>query len=108
MRQDLKSWSQIAVMAAHASWEARSLSDDNILEHPHLVLLEANSTNEPSLKEIRSYLQDSGVAFVNFHESYYEDPLVAIATEPILEDRRHLFQNFKLLKENCYERNSQV
>lgn len=43
-------------------------------------------------------LLKAGIQLRAFHESDLENQLTAFATEPISEDKRHLFRNFQLLR----------
>ena len=89
--------SQIAVQSSHAAIEAANTFDLKTLEdHPYLVLLAVK--NEAELHRVTKHLVEHGVRFVHFYENDLDGQLTAIASEPILGDRRRIFRKFQCLK----------
>lgn len=101
------SHAQRAVQAAHASIEASNAFDlGNLPDHPYLVVLAARSSSK--LERVARHLQDSGVQFTKWCDADFDEPLTAIATEPIHGDdpRREFLRKYQLL--GCQEEVSPV
>ena len=95
-RRDL-SVGQRVVQTAHALWEAKQFHDQAHLEHPHLVVLGVE--NEQELISVTHYLDSLNISYAGFRESYFDNELTAVATQPIFQDQRQLFSNYSLLQE---------
>lgn len=93
VRTDL-SIPQRAVQVAHACMEAAKNFHWEI--HPHLVVLAVN--NESELLDRIEYLKANKVDFCLFREEDIEFQATALATQPVYNEQRKLFRNFKLLK----------
>lgn len=93
-RRDL-SVGQRVVQTSHAFWEAKKFHDESILDHPHLVVLGVE--NEQELISVTHYLDNLNISYAGFRESYFNDELTAVATQPIFQDQRQLFSNYSLL-----------
>jgi hypothetical protein len=88
---------QIIVQAAHAALElGRQGLSPTSLDHPHLVLVGID--HEAKLRRTLAKIQNQGVTCVPFYEADRDNEMTAFATEPIFEDRRHIFRRF-----NCYK-----
>ena len=74
--------------------EASSLVD-NSFDHPHLVV--CGVRNEEKLMKAMMHLESQGVVCRPFREPDLENSLTSFATEPIQQDRRHLFRRFNCL-----------
>lgn len=99
MRRDL-SPSQIAVQAAHAVYEAASLRNPES-EHPHFVLL--GIRNVQKLEQALDKIKESGIALKAFYEPDIGNQLTAFATEPVSEDKKHLFKKFNCLTDQAFQ-----
>lgn len=82
------------VQSCHACIEASRLHSEG-LDHPHLVVIGVR--NESRLSSILCKLQSQDVNCSPFYEPDIGNELTAIATEPIFEDRRHLFKRYNCL-----------
>lgn len=96
VRGDL-SLPQCAVQSCHACIEAAKAFDfEQLPDHPSVIILHIKDENR--LHRVRKYLVDNGVRHAHFYEPDRGDELTALATEPIFEDKRHLFRKYQLLK----------
>lgn len=88
---------QIVVQTIHAGIE---LTRKGLIpahyDHPHLVVIGVD--HEQKLFTTLSKLEQSGVNIIPFFEPDRNNEMTAFATEPILEDRRHLFRRFNCLR----------
>jgi hypothetical protein len=86
---------QIAVQACHALIEARHfLEPDQV--HPHLVL--CGLKKEQDLNKVALHLSSSGIRYRAYAEDDMADQLTAIATEPIVGERRLALKKYQLLR----------
>lgn len=93
VRKDLPA-SQITVQTAHACIEmARRIPD--IIPHPHLVVL--GIKNQEKLAKISREIEEQGIVVNRFYEPDNNEGLTAFATQPIIEEQRHLFRKYMLL-----------
>jgi hypothetical protein len=92
IRNDLE-FPQKAVQAGHSLLEISKKY--SLKSHPSLVYLVVKS--EQKLKMIAQELIDNDVNFSLFREPDRNNEITSIATEPIKEDKRHLFKRFMLL-----------
>lgn len=96
VRKDLPA-EQIVVQTAHAGIElTRQGLIPSHYDHPHLVVIGID--HEEKLRSIFSKIEQNGVRCIPFIEPDFDNEMTAFATEPILEDRRHLFRRFNCLR----------
>lgn len=95
VRKDL-STPQQAVQSSHACIEASRAFLAGADEHPSVIIFGIKS--EPKLKDIASRLEEAGVRHRVFVEPDIGDQWTAIATEPIPQEKRHLFAKYTLLR----------
>lgn len=88
IRTDLPATHQ-AVQAAHAVFEASQLYDGL---HPSFVFLSVDNKKQLELAQISF----EGLVQYPFYETYADWGLTAFAIEPVTEDKRHLFKEYKL------------
>ena len=95
VREDLSHPQQI-VQSCHAAIEAAThFSLGSLAEHPSVIVLSAKS--EQKLHNVRKYLVDNGIKHAHFYEPDIGDELTALATEPLVGERRDLFKKYQLL-----------
>lgn len=88
---------QISVQACHACIEAtKAFNLDRLSDHPSVILL--SSKNENKLHRVQKYLIEQNIRHVHFYEPDFGNELTAIATEPILGERRSVFSKYQLLR----------
>lgn len=95
VRNDL-SYSQKVVQSCHAVLEStrKFVTDDKRYK---IVVLAAKS--EVKLKSIMDEAASHGIQTVGFTEPDMDFQMTAVATEPLEEDKRHVFSRYKLLDE---------
>ena len=98
-RRDLTIPQQL-VQSCHAVLEiSRNFSKD--FEHPHLILCTVK--NERDLYKFISRLEANHISFATFHEPAIGNSLTAIATECVCGDKRKVFSNLRLMKNEKLE-----
>ena len=96
VRRDLSA-SQSAIQAIHASIEATRHSLITAEEvHPHVVL--CGVKNIQKLIGYSQKLNQAGIRYRAFFEPDLNDEMTALATEPISDEHRQLFNNAQCLK----------
>lgn len=93
VRRDIEN-SHKVVQASHAIFEQAK----GQIEHPSFVVLGVK--NEESLKKTMKHLLKHSIQFKLFREPMepYNNSLTAIATEPLVGERRNLLRKYQLLK----------
>jgi len=84
--------SQITVQSCHAVWEA---AKNERYGSPSLVILGVE--NEFALNKAMKLLLINNIKFYIFRESYYNNSITAICTEPIKGEARKVLSNYQLL-----------
>lgn len=92
VREDLPG-PQKVVQSAHAVFE---LAKEGILEHPSLIAMAVK--DERKLKKVMSSLIDKGIQFKIFREPLHNGEITAIATEPLVGDRRKALRRLQLMR----------
>lgn len=87
---------QQAVQSSHACIEASRAFLAGADQHPSVIIFGIKS--EPKLKDIAARLIEAGVRHRVFVEPDIGDQWTAIATEPVVGERRSLFSKYTLLK----------
>jgi len=87
------------VQAAHAVLELGIKHGPSLDGHPSFVFLATRS--KAHLEQAHALARDQGLKTFPFYESYKDWGLTAFACEPITQDRRSLFSNFNLWKEQA-------
>jgi hypothetical protein len=83
---------QQGIQAGHAAWECGRKSQFD--GHPSLIYFEAR--DQKHLLECQQYAESHGLRTFPFFEPYQDWGLTAFAIEPIPQDLRALFKQFKL------------
>jgi hypothetical protein len=83
------------VQTAHACIEAARHFIPPQVEHPHLIILSADS--ELHLHKIKAKLEAEGIPHKGFYEPDMGNQLTALATAPISGQSRNFFKKYKLL-----------
>lgn len=86
--------SQQIVQACHSALEAGLQSKLKYLIPPSIILLQTE--NENSLKEDLEKIKQLNIHCSTFEEPYENMGLTSFATEPLTEDYRYLFKEYKL------------
>ena len=87
------STSQIMVQMSHVVWEiARAFPQQ---EHPSVVMLALNSSEQ--IKNFKKKCEDNNLGIKEFKERLFGFETTAVACEPVGEDFRKIFKNYKLL-----------
>lgn len=94
VRSDL-SPPQICVQSGHAILEACKNFNYQDYEHPSIIILHVK--NENKLYQASQYCLKNQIKHVCFYEPDRGNELTAFATEPIFDDRRHLFRRYNCL-----------
>ena len=97
IRTDLPLSQQI-VQSIHAAYESAVLFNDNTFQTHSTVLCQVNSEKE--LIKAAYKLELAGIKHHIFKEPDIGNQHTALCTEPLNQDRRKLFSNWKLWKED--------
>lgn len=95
VRNDLN-YPQKCVQSCHAAMESAREFLKPGQEHPHLVV--GIAKDEKKIKKLMKQLQEENICFKIFRESDMENQITALATEPLLGDRRNSLRKYQLLK----------
>lgn len=96
VRTDLPSVAYRSVQATHAGIAAaRSGLIPPLGPQPSLVVLGVPS--ERALLEVRDHCDRNGIRFETFREEDLNGEYTALATEPLLQEHRRFFREYKLL-----------
>lgn len=96
IRKDLPLPQQI-VQSIHAAYEAAGKFDDDTSQTHSTVLCQ--TTDENGLIKAANKLDFSGIRYHLFQEPDIGNQPTALCTEPITPDRRRIFSNWKLWRE---------
>ncbi|RDJ35069.1 MAG: hypothetical protein DWQ19_09545 [Crenarchaeota archaeon] len=99
MRHDLSS-PQIAVQSSHAAIETARFISPHV-EHPSVIICALD--NEEKLQKHLDKLRAQGVICRPFYESDLGNELTAFSTEPIPENKKHIFRRYQLLKSSNFK-----
>ncbi len=84
-----------SVQAIHASIEATKRFPQPA-ETVYVVLCSVR--NETKLRNALEFIRGHGVKCADFREPDLDNELTAIATEPVYQDKRHIFRKFQIMK----------
>ena len=87
--------SVLTVQSIHASIEATKRFPQPS-ETVFVVLCSVK--NEIKLRNSLDFIRSRGIKCASFEEPDLDNQLTAIATEPVYQDKRHIFRKFQILK----------
>lgn len=95
VREDLDLIHQL-IQTAHATHEAGIRFGKVDGKISHFCIFGVKNANE--LVEINGFLNSKGVNFAIFHEPDFDMGYTALATEPLVGQRREIMADFKILR----------
>jgi hypothetical protein len=85
------------VQSCHAAIEcAKKFDLEKLPDHPSVIIL--GIKDEAKLFQVKNYLLSQDIDYCPFHEADLDNQLTALATEPIVGEKRKLFKKFQLLR----------
>lgn len=98
---------QICVQATHSAIEVvRNSLIPAHYDHPSVII--CGIDGESKLHKTLAHIQSLGIICKPFYENLFDNQLTAFATEPILEENRHHFRKYQLIRNSHFRERSIV